>query len=280
MLILGNWKRDTFIPFACIRYNINCFTMNFTSPFPKVEPVTFKFTFLREVGLEVTFKTAVLTDDSKSEYWLRFKDFAKDKFKLDIPNEYRPGNSEIFSKDAETKFVFNYEQGCVGLQMGSKRYVMFDTTLVEYLKIIILYLNDVACVKDVNKLVLRKTNVFPFTSKGCSMKVKDILHATFKPEHAADFNKKKGGVGELVKEIKDIKIGLGEDTALLLTLGYEVVDGENVNVLFNMCSEYEPKGHMAVDDVSETAKALNDIMYDAFIYYISEQVCAIMKKAN
>ena len=60
----------------------------------------------------------------------------------------------------------------------------------------------------------------------------------------------------------------------------EVVDGENVNVLFNMCSEYEPKGHMAVDDVSETAKALNDIMYDAFIYYISEQVCAIMKKAN
>lgn len=247
--------------------------MTFTSPFPKAGHNVFEYTFLQGVSLELAFRQVRRVED----YWPLFKAFAKDEFNLDIPDKPKQGNAEIASAPIETKFVFNYESGVARLVVGHKGYDSFGVTMTKRIGQLVSFLRDVAGVEDVDKIVLKKSNVFPIGHKDGNFNVKDVFNFVFKSDSVGEIDNAPSGQGEVVKVSKESKVDIGAGASLLFTVGYVIKSRTQVDLFLELSSEDAPAGGVALDCIFGRISEINDVLDDAFLYMVTNNVTDVMR---
>lgn len=243
--------------------------MEFNNPFECAEYEVFKNTFLQCVDLNVNF----IQSEKLDGYWEHFIDFAKNVFKLEIPKEPKPGISVIESKKIETKYIFNYDKASVSVVLGHKGYNSFQNVMQRHLENIITYFKSIE-VDKIQSFTYKKDNIFPFHLQDESS-LKNILSFVFRSDYDDMI---KGNESEKVFKLeKEKKIRLNDECDMLLTMGYDIKNKNDINILFSLSTEYKPIKAFSLSELTDNISKLNKIMFDAFVNMISVNIINIMK---
>jgi len=249
--------------------------MNFSNPYPHTNHEVYQHTFLQTIAAEVRF-TSVYTPD---EYWQKFKKFGKEVFNLSITETPldKDQYAELSSEKTETTYSFKNDAASVVL--GPKGYKSFGDSMPVHFLAIKTFLKDVVPSAKIYTLSIEKKNRFPFHITLKNFDIKEALNYVFKTEHVKDMEYQIEN-GQLVKVTKEAKVDLGNHANILLTIGFQVIDDASVNVLFDLKSSYSPPEGINMKILYNLAAELNDIMYDAFKYVVSENIINVLKKCN
>lgn len=249
--------------------------MNFSNPYPHTIHEVYPHTFLQMIAADVRFTSPHTSD----EYWQKFRKFSEEIFKISVtehpiaPDQY----AEFSSEAAETVYSFKNDAALVAI--GSKGYKSFGETMPEHFRTIQGFLQNVVPSSKVHTLTLGKKNRFPFHITLEHFEVKEALNYVFKAEHVEDMDHKIEK-GELVKVTKEAKVDLSNHANLLLTIGFQVIDHENVHLLLDLQASYAPPEGIDANQLYDLAVELNGIMYDAFKYVVTENIIDILRKSS
>ena len=139
------------------------------------------------------------------------------------------------------------------------------------------FLRDVAGVEEVDKIVLKKSNVFPIGHKDGNFNVKDVFNFVFKSDSVGEIDNAPSGQGEVVKVSKESKVDIGAGASLLFTVGYVIKSRTQVDLFLELSSEDAPAGGVPLGNIPERISEINGILYDAFLYMVTNNVTDVMK---
>lgn len=142
------------------------------------------------------------------------------------------------------------------------------------------FLQDVVPSFRIQELSLTKRNRFPFHISLDRFDLKDALNYVFKPEHTEDLEKYRLEKGKQIKVTKEAQVDLGHQARMQLTIGFQVMNDSNVHLLFDLHASYVPSEGMEADKLYSLASELNDIMFDAFRYVVTENIIHVLRGEN
>ena len=73
---------------------------------------------------------------------------------------------------------------------------------------------------------------------------------------------------------------LDHQARMQLTIGFQVMNDSNVHLLFDLHASYVPSEGMEADKLYSLASELNDIMFDAFRYVVTENIIHVLRGEN
>ena len=232
--------------------------MNFTNPYPHTEHEVYSQTFLQTVSANIRFSSS----DTQAEYWQKFREFSKKIFHIpvtDIPSG-EDQYAELSSSTTETTYSFKGDTATVAI--GPKGY----RSVVPSFRI--------------QELSLTKRNRFPFHISLDRFDLKDALNYVFKPEHTEDLEKYRLEKGKQIKVTKEAQVDLDHQARMQLTIGFQVMNDSNVHLLFDLHASYVPSEGMEAEKLYSLASELNDIMFDAFRYVVTENIIHVLRGEN
>lgn len=250
--------------------------MNFTNPYPHTEHEVYSQTFLQTVSANIRFSSS----DTQAEYWQKFREFSKQIFHIpvtDIPSG-EDQYAELSSSTTETTYSFKGDTATVAI--GPKGYRSFGETMPVHFCTIQTFLQDVVPSFRIQELSLTKRNRFPFHISLDRFDLKDALNYVFKPEHTEDLEKYRLEKGKQIKVTKEAQVDLDHQARMQLTIGFQVMNDSNVHLLFDLHASYVPSEGMEADKLYSLASELNDIMFDAFRYVVTENIIHVLRGEN
>lgn len=251
--------------------------MSFINPFSEVEHKVFKHTFLHRVVTNLEFANDSVSNET---YWNAFKPFAQRLFYINnLPDKY-PGDGTVNFNSDKTDTTFAFSSRKAYTSIGQIGYRSFEDTLQKHLEIINTFLDKVIQVKKIERLSIKKSNVWPFKIKDSQNNVKELLNFVFKEEHTTDLEYSKAEKGEIVRVCKEAKIDLKDNASLLINIGFEVENKDSVKVLLDTETTYIPTEGLLTTSIIPKAREINKIMFDAYMEVITSNIVDIMKKED
>lgn len=241
--------------------------MTITNPYIHIPKEVFKRTFLQEVSATLSFVETNLLDKKKL-----LEQFLKDNFSLNelFPEELTFGGVEITADGRSEKFLFSTTSASVVL--GADLYSTYESSLAPKIHILLNYLRAIG-VSDAVSLTITKKNLFQGNSDNAFSAWRVALFDSFQDETLRDIACNTS-FGE-----KAIRISIEEKTEFE---GGEVIVPFLINVSDNTLFQFQmdiignARG-MTVDEVSNNAKTLNEIIYCAFYSMLSDRIIDLMK---
>ena len=247
--------------------------MKIKNPYPDLEHREFPKTFLKDAEFSVKFSPIC----SLNSFHALIVPFVKNHFNTDIElsTDSQANNLNLFSEGNHVNFNFNV-QG-VSVKIRGQYYSSYETTVAEFIKIILQYLKAMPLKPKIESIRVNKINLYNITSKNLYEEMGDIFKNNFK---GVIFSGLEGirlsptpyplNISREINEIIEnninnkIQLSIGiDEKSLLINLGF---------VSETRCDE--------IEDIEETFKILNLITYHDMISSIGESIIEIMEDKN
>lgn len=242
--------------------------MTITNPYTGIPKEVFKRTFLQEVSASITFAEVNLLGKSKS-----IEQFLKANFDINnvFPEELTFGGVEVTADKRPEKFTFSTNVASVVL--GSDAYVNYVDSFAQRIQILVNYLQAIGVAGDVD-LTITKRNLFQGNSENAFSAWRVALFDSFQDDTLRDIacNTSFGD--------KSVRISVEGETEFEggdVKVPFLINVPDNTTFQFQMDIIGNVKA-MTLDEVSDNAKILNEIIYCAFYSMLSDKIINLMKE--
>lgn len=246
--------------------------MNILNPYEGVEHKVYKRTFLQSTEVKVEFEPKMTSAD----FTARIVPFVSKAFNKNI-SEYLDKSFEqieLSSNNSPIRFVFNLNSACV--VVGSSAYKSFSSSVVPYIRVLISYLNEVACTERIKHTYINKVNVWPIKSKDSRKAFGNASLFIFKKEHVEDIaNLKFNEPDYPVSATKEAVVKCGEKAILKAKMGVELKDVNETRFILELRAQ---TSNIGVGDLISDLLKLNDIIFGAFTDIVSPNIFDLMSK--
>ncbi len=184
-------------------------------------------------------------------------------------------------EDDEHLVTYLFYPAKAQLRVGRKKYVSFNESVVPMLVPIKNFIFNVMEYKAVEKMLIRKLNVFPIKGDSDSEIIENL-------ESAYSFMFK----DDLIKRVKAVEIPetapwmlsfrraelCDDETEMMIRIAVSKAKTEKIyNVTLDTSVKQREAGQIEEGAVDRKLRDLNDKLYDAFLWSVNEEIVALME---
>lgn len=246
--------------------------MNIQNPYQGVEHKVFKRTFLQSVEVGVEFEPPMTSED----FSVRIVPFVNDVFKQHIKASIEPTTERAQLNSGNNQVQFDFTLNSAKVIIRQLSYKSFSSSALQFIQILIRFLKEVANTSTVDRVYIKKTNVWPIESKNSKQSLKGASVFIFKEEHIDDIANIKFVESDYpVSVAKEAVVKCGESASLRAVIRVELSDSTHIN--FTLGLEAQALD-VNIDDIVPDLSQLNDIVFCAFTDVVSDNIFDLMSK--
>ncbi|WP_289763522.1 hypothetical protein [uncultured Duncaniella sp.] len=244
--------------------------MALNNPYPSKEHRIFKRTFLQQTEVNVKFSPAI----ASALFRERIVDYAQKHFGVDISAESEPDadSAKIEAVGEQKKYYFGLE--FARIIVGPESYDTFADTILPLLPRLQAFLIEVAQIDGMIELNITKRNAWPFKVENAFNDFSDAIGFVFDKKYVEDMCSYK--FTENPQPVQLSKMST-EDFGGQIKLDRKIIaEANNNGRIYLELALSTTSQSVKVADISADAVVLNDIIYNNFIEYVSDDIIDLM----